>query len=60
MKIHKKYEFHVPLFLGYIIGQEEIAMDEIKVAAVTEWPIPKKVKDLQCFLGFAHLYWHII
>lgn len=31
-------------------------MDEAKVAAVTGWPTPMPVKDLQCFLGFANFY----
>lgn len=43
----EKCEFHVPeiLFQGYIISQEDVAT--AKVAAVTEWPIPKTIKDLQ-------------
>lgn len=31
-------------------------MDKAKVTAVTEWPTPHTVKDLQCFLGFASFY----
>ncbi|KAK3548347.1 hypothetical protein QTP70_010578 [Hemibagrus guttatus] len=31
-------------------------MDEKKVAAVQNWPIPTSVKDLQRFLGFANFY----
>lgn len=31
-------------------------MDEAKVATVTEWPISRTVKDLQCSLGFANFY----
>lgn len=31
-------------------------MDEGKVEAVHSWPIPRTIKDLQCFLGFAVFY----
>ncbi len=31
-------------------------MDELKVQAVTEWPQPSTVKELQRFLGFANFY----
>lgn len=31
-------------------------MDEAKVLAVKDWPIPMTVKDLQSFLGFANFY----
>jgi hypothetical protein len=34
-------------FLGLYIGQDGIRMDEIKTKAITEWPVPKKVKDIQ-------------
>ncbi len=46
-------EFHCPTvqFLGYIIGQEGIQMDQGKVTAITEWPILQSVKELQRFLG---------
>lgn len=39
----EKCEFPMPeiLFLGYFISQEGVTMDEAKVAAVTEWRIPK-------------------
>ncbi|XP_048048359.1 uncharacterized mitochondrial protein AtMg00860-like [Megalobrama amblycephala] len=31
-------------------------MDEGKVAAIKNWPIPTTVKELQRFLGFANFY----
>ncbi|KAK3556462.1 hypothetical protein QTP70_008257 [Hemibagrus guttatus] len=31
-------------------------MDQAKVQAVTEWPEPTTVRELQCFLGFANFY----
>lgn len=31
-------------------------MDEGKVTAVRNWPVPKNIKELQHFLGFANFY----
>ena len=31
-------------------------MDEMKTKAITEWPVPKGVKDVQRFLGLANFY----
>ena len=31
-------------------------MDEVKVQAVKSWEEPEKVRDVQCFLGFANFY----
>lgn len=35
-------------------------MDQTKVKAVTEWPKPTTVKELQHFLGFTNFYWRFI
>ena len=43
-------------YLGMIISKGQINMDKKKVAGVLEWPVPKKVKDIQAFLGFANFY----
>src|SRR5277367_2944244 len=43
-------------FLGLIIGPDRIKMDLIKVEAITSWPIPKRVKDVQAFLGLGNFY----
>lgn len=43
-------------YLGMIISQGKVAMDPAKVQAVLDWPTPKKVKDIQAFLGFANFY----
>ncbi len=54
----EKCEFHQTStsFLGYIISQDGVAMDERKVKAVLDWPQPKTVKEIQRFLGFANFY----
>jgi hypothetical protein len=31
-------------------------MDPKKIQAVTDWSIPKIVRNVQCFFGFANLY----
>lgn len=43
-------------YLGLIISTEGVKMDPAKVQAVLEWPVPKKLKDVQAFLGFANFY----
>ncbi|KAK3537154.1 hypothetical protein QTP70_002657 [Hemibagrus guttatus] len=43
-------------FFGYIIEHSGVRMDERKVAAVRNWPVPTSVMDLQRFLGFANFY----
>uniref|UniRef100_A0A3B3D6E4 Gypsy retrotransposon integrase-like protein 1 n=1 Tax=Oryzias melastigma TaxID=30732 RepID=A0A3B3D6E4_ORYME len=43
-------------FLGYIISEEGVAMDQSKVEAVLHWPQPTTVRELQRFLGFANFY----
>ncbi|PIL23032.1 hypothetical protein GSI_14339 [Ganoderma sinense ZZ0214-1] len=43
-------------YLGLIIRQGEVAMDPVKVKAVTSWPTPKNLRDVRGFLGFANFY----
>lgn len=47
-------------YLGLIIGKGTVAMYPAKVEAVTQWPEPQRVKDIQAFLGFANFYRHFI
>ncbi|KAJ1182068.1 hypothetical protein NDU88_007263 [Pleurodeles waltl] len=53
-----KCEFHVTTveFLGVILTPQGMVMAEKKVKAVSDWPTPKTVCDVQCFLGFANFY----
>lgn len=52
----EKYEFHESTisFLGYVISAMGVGMDEGKLAAVRNLPVPRTVKKLQCFLDFAN------
>lgn len=43
-------------YLGLIISYDRIKMDPGKVAAIAEWPIPRRVKEVQSFLGFTNFY----
>ncbi|KAL0555766.1 hypothetical protein IC582_004262 [Cucumis melo] len=43
-------------FLGFIIKKNHILMDEKKVEAIRNWPIPKSIKEVQAFLGLASFY----
>ncbi|KAL0146914.1 hypothetical protein M9458_057853, partial [Cirrhinus mrigala] len=54
----EKCSFHLSSvqFLGYIIDQQGVRMDERKVSAVVSWPEPTTIKELQKFLGFSNFY----
>ena len=54
----KKSSFHIRKveFLGYIISEQGIEMSEKKIKEVKNWAVPRKVKDVQEFLGFANFY----
>jgi len=43
-------------YLRLIISEGELCMDPMKLKAVQDWPKPKKVKDIQQFLGFCNFY----
>ena len=43
-------------FLGVVMGQGKIEMEEDKVAGVLNWPTPRMVRDVRKFLGLANYY----
>ncbi len=51
-----KFEKLETEFLGLIISEGNIGMDPIKLSGVMDWPTPKKLKDIQGFMGFANFY----
>jgi len=47
-------------YLGVIILENKVQMDEEKLSGVLEWPVPTKVKQVQAFLGFVNFYQRFI
>ena len=43
-------------FVGYMVSLAGIGMDPEKIKYILEWPVPKSVKEVQSFLGFANFY----
>ncbi|QRW24758.1 Retrotransposable element Tf2 protein [Rhizoctonia solani] len=57
-----KCHFHVTTvdYLGIVISPRGFSMDQKKIEAVTAWPQPKTVKQVQAFLGFVNYLWRFI
>ena len=53
-----KSEFHKKEvdFLRFVISENGIKMDQGKLKAVRDWPVPQTIKETQSFLGFANFY----
>ncbi|KAF8673095.1 hypothetical protein RHS04_07684 [Rhizoctonia solani] len=51
-----KCTFHITSVehLGIIVLNKGFSLDKLKIQAMQEWPMPKKVKEVQSFLGFAN------
>src|SRR5882724_603587 len=43
-----------------MLSPEGLTMAPYKVQIIQDWPEPRKVKDIQSFLGFANFYRHFI
>jgi len=43
-------------FLGVVIGEGRVEMEEDKVEGVLKWPTPQCVRDVRKFLGLANYY----
>jgi len=43
-------------YLGFFLTKDGLQMDPRKIQTVLDWPEPRKVKDIQSFLGFANFY----
>jgi hypothetical protein len=53
-----KFAFHRTLieFLRYSLSPDGLTMSNEKIKAIQDWPKPRKVCDIQSFLGFANFY----
>jgi len=58
----EKCKFHSELveYLGYILSYSGLTMSDDKIKITQDWLEPKKVKDIQSFLGFANFYCRFI
>ena len=43
-------------YLGFIISEDDVAMEHARVITIENWPIPMSFHDVQVFLGFANFY----
>ena len=43
-------------YLGYVFSPAGLTIASNKVKTIQEWPEPRKVKNIQSFLGFANFY----
>ena len=43
-------------FLGHLITQDGIYMEQEKIKSIIDWPIPKSVTEVRSFLGLAGFY----
>src|SRR5882724_4991698 len=57
-----KCKFHITSceYLGHMLSPEGLTMAPDKVQIIQDWLEPRKVKDIQSFLGFANFYHRLI
>ena len=47
-------------FLGVVLQNGRIRMDNAKLKGVADWPVPRSVKEVQAFLGFTGFYRYFV
>jgi hypothetical protein len=43
-------------YLGYVISENGVATDPMKISTISQWPTPPSAKELRSFLGLAGYY----
>ncbi|XP_048635110.1 uncharacterized protein LOC106428537 [Brassica napus] len=43
-------------FLGHVVSEAGVAVDQEKIIAISEWPTPKSATEIRSFLGLAGYY----
>jgi hypothetical protein len=43
-------------FLGHVVSAKGVAVDATKIKAVSDWPVPKNLNEVQQFLGLCNYY----
>jgi len=43
-------------YLGHVVSRDGVKVDNSKIQAVTQWPIPSSIRQLRAFLGLASYY----
>lgn len=44
------------VFLGFVVSTTGLRMDPAKLATIEDWPYPRNIAELRCFLGFTNFY----
>ncbi|GBG67910.1 hypothetical protein CBR_g1029 [Chara braunii] len=55
-----RFAQHKVDFLGHYVSDQGLHMDDAKITAILEWPVPTSAKQLHSFLGLTSYYSNLI
>lgn len=55
-----KFHYNSIEYLGYILSLSRLSISSNKIKIIQNWPKPRKIKDMQAFLGFTNFYYRFI
>ncbi|GBG79852.1 hypothetical protein CBR_g30117 [Chara braunii] len=55
-----RFAQHKVDFLGHYVSDQGLHMDDAKITAIAEWPVPTSAKQLRSFLGLTSYYSNFI